>query len=53
MLAFASFQVSAEIISLWIVQNLCQYLAAGIAVDRVADGMTARVITELDASAAS
>jgi len=36
-LAFASFQVSGEIISLWILQNLCQYLAAGIAVGRVAD----------------
>ena len=53
MLAFASFQVSAEIISLWILQNLCQYLAAGIAVCRVADGMTARVSTALEASAAS
>ena len=36
-LAFASFVVSAEIISLWILQNLCQYLAAGFAVGRVVD----------------
>ncbi len=36
-LAFASFQVSAEIISLWILQNLCQYLASGLAVGRVAE----------------
>ncbi len=36
-LALASFVVSAEIISLWILQNLCQYLAAGIAVGKVAD----------------
>lgn len=50
-LAFASFQVSAEIISLWILQNLCQYLVAGVAVGMVADGMTVRVSTELKASA--
>lgn len=36
-LAFASFHVPAEIISLWILQNLCQYLLAGIAVGRIAD----------------
>jgi len=36
-LAFASFVVPAEIISLWILQNLCQYLAAGLAVGRVAE----------------
>lgn len=29
-LASASFQVSAEIISLWILQNLCQYPVAGL-----------------------
>ena len=29
LLAFASFRVSPEIILTWIVQNLCQYLAAG------------------------
>ncbi len=49
--AESSFQVSAEIIGLWILQNLCQYLAAGIAVGSVADGMTVRVSTELEASA--
>jgi len=36
-LAFASFVVPVEIISLWILQNLCQYLAAGLAVGRVAE----------------
>jgi len=50
-LAFASFQASVEIIGLWILQNLCQYLAAGIAIGSVADGMTVRVSTELEASA--
>ena len=50
-LAFASFQVPAEIISLWILQNHCQYLAAGVALGIVADGMTVRVSTELEASA--
>jgi hypothetical protein len=39
LLAFASFQVSVEIIATWIVQNLCQYLAAGIALGAVADGV--------------
>ena len=50
-LAFASFQVSLDIIGQWILQNLCQYLAAGIAVGCVADGMTVRARTELEASA--
>lgn len=39
LLAFASFQVSVEIIATWIVQNLCQYLAAGVALGAVADGV--------------
>ena len=50
-LAFASFQVSAEVIVTWIVQNLCQYLAAGIALGAVADGVTVRLSTQLPASA--
>lgn len=50
-LALASFQVSVEIIGLWILQNLCQYIAAGVAVGSVADGMTVQVSTELEASA--
>lgn len=37
LLAFASFQVSVEIMLSWIVQNLCQYLAAGVAIGAVAD----------------
>ena len=36
LLAFASFQVSVEILLSWIVQNLCQYLAAGVAIGAVA-----------------
>lgn len=31
-LAFASFQVSCEIIGSWIMQNLCQYLTAGVVI---------------------
>ncbi len=50
-LEFAAFQVTADLIGLWIFQNLCQYLAAGIAVGCVADGVTVRVSTELEASA--
>ena len=42
LLAFASFQVPFEVIALWIVQNLFQYLAAGIALSVVVDGMTLR-----------
>ena len=38
---------------LWMLQNLCQYLAAGIAVGCVADGVTVRVSTELEASSDS
>jgi|GEM_PF-675704 len=50
-LTFASFQVSAEVIVTWIVQNLCQYLAAGIALGAVADGVKVRLSTQLPASA--
>ena len=51
LLAFASFQVSVEVIVTWLVQNLCQYLAAGIALGAVADGVTVRLSTQLPASA--
>jgi hypothetical protein len=51
LMAFASFQVSAEIILTWIFQNLCQYLAAGIAIGAVTDGVTVRLGTQLSASA--
>jgi len=51
LLAFASFQVSVEIMLSWIVQNLCQYLAAGVAIGAVADGVTVRLSTQLPASA--
>lgn len=37
LLAFASFQMSVEMFLSWIVQNLCQYLAAGVAIGAVAD----------------
>jgi hypothetical protein len=37
LLTFASFQMSVEIMLSWIVQNLCQYLAAGVAIGAVAD----------------
>lgn len=50
-LAFASFQVSLETIELWILQNVCQYIVAGVAVGSVADGMTVHVSTELEVSA--
>lgn len=39
LVAFASFQVSVEVIATWVVQNLCQYLAAGIALGIVAEMM--------------
>ena len=39
LLAFASFQVPMEVIAAWVVQSLCQYLAAGIALGIVADRM--------------
>ena len=51
LLAFASFQVSVETILSWIVQNLCQYLAAGVAIGAVTDGVTVRLSTLLSASA--
>ena len=35
----------------WIVQNLCQYLAAGVVIGAVADGATVRLSTQLPASA--
>lgn len=50
LLAFASFQMSVEVIVTWIVQNLCQYLAAGVAIGAVADGVTVRLSTQLPAS---
>lgn len=36
LLAFASFQVSTDIIVSWMAQSVCQYLAAGVAVGLVA-----------------
>lgn len=41
-LAFASFQVSVEIIVEWITQNLCQYLAAGFAIVALVDHVIVR-----------
>ena len=40
LLAFASFRVSGQVIVSWIVQSLAQSLLAGMAVGRVADGMS-------------
>lgn len=48
-LIFASLQVSGEIMVSWTIQNLAQYLLAGIAVGAVADGMTVRVSSHLPA----
>ena len=39
LLAHASFQVSPEIMLTWIVQNFCQYLAAGIALGVLANSL--------------
>jgi len=36
LLAYAAFQVSPEVISWWVAQSLCQYLAAGAALGAVA-----------------
>ena len=36
LLAFASFQVSPEVVAAWVVQSACQYTAAGAAVGWVA-----------------
>lgn len=47
LLAFASFQVSVEIMLSWIMRNLCQYLAAGVAIGAVADGASVRLSTQL------
>ncbi len=38
-LAFASFHVPWEVIAIWVVQNLCQYLAGGVVIDRIEDRM--------------
>lgn len=44
LLAFASFQVSTEVILAWIAQSLCQYTVAGAIVGAVAD--SARIRTD-------
>jgi len=49
LLAFASFQVSGEIIVSWTIQSLAQYVLAGSAVGCVADGVTVRVRSRLAA----
>lgn len=36
LLAFASFQVSAEVVACWVVQSACQYAAAGAVVGAIA-----------------
>jgi hypothetical protein len=51
LLAFASFAVSAEVISSWVAQSLAQYVLAGMALGCVADGASVRVSTGLRASA--
>lgn len=51
LLAFASFQVSGEIIVSWTIQSLAQYVLAGSAVGCVADGVTVRVRSRLAAPA--
>jgi hypothetical protein len=51
LLAFASFQVSPEVIVSWIVQSLTQYGCAGMAIGCVADGVTVRVSVRLPAPA--
>lgn len=51
LLVYASFQVPFAVIALWVVQNLCQYLAAGIALCIVTDGMPLRVSLQLPVSA--
>jgi len=35
-LAFASFQVSIEVIAAWVLQSACQYISAGIAISALA-----------------
>jgi len=47
LLAFASFQVSPEVILSWIAQSLAQYTLAGMALGCVCDGATVRVGTIL------
>lgn len=45
LLAFASFQVSPEVILSWIAQSLAQYALAGMALGCVCDGASVRVST--------
>ena len=47
LLAFASFQVSPEVILSWIAQSLAQYALAGMALGCVCDGASVRVRTIL------
>lgn len=49
--AFASFQVSPEVILSWVVQSLAQYVLAGMALGCVADGASVRVSIRLQAPA--
>jgi hypothetical protein len=51
LLAFASFQVSPEVILSWVVQSLAQYVLAGMALGCVADGASVRVSIRLQAPA--
>lgn len=51
LLMFASLQVPSEAMAMWMVQNLCQYLTAGIALCIVTDGVVLRVSRQLPASA--
>lgn len=50
-LVFASLQVSREVIVAWMIQNLAQYLFAGMAVGTITDGMTVRVTSHFPAPA--
>jgi hypothetical protein len=52
LLTFASFQVSPEVITFWIVQSLAQYTVAGMIVGCVCDGAKVRVSTVLSADQA-
>jgi ligand-binding SRPBCC domain-containing protein len=51
LLMFASLQLPPEVIAAWMLQNLFQYLAAGLALCVVTDGMPLRVSRQLPAAA--
>ncbi|MCU0877111.1 MAG: hypothetical protein MUF06_04880 [Pirellulaceae bacterium] len=44
LLAFASFQMSPEMLVLWLAQNLCQYSAAGAVIGALDQWQSARIV---------